>query len=108
MGGFLENLKKAQQLLQVEAAKMQEELGRTDIEGFSSDESVRVVFSGNQEPRSIDITQAAIDQGPEKLNALVAEAMKDAHSNSVAEMKSKLGGLAAKMGVPGGGGLPGM
>lgn len=107
MGGFMENLKKAQAMIQVEAAKMQEELAVTDIEGFSSDETVRAVFSGTQEPKTIDITQAAIDQGPEKLSALVAEAMKDAHSNSVAEMKTKLGALAQKMGVPGGG-MPGM
>lgn len=34
----------------------------TDFEGFSSDETVRVVMSGNQEPRSVDITQEAYAQ----------------------------------------------
>ena len=34
----------------------------TDFEGFSSDETVRVVMSGNQEPRGVDITQEAYAQ----------------------------------------------
>lgn len=37
-------------------------LNSTDFEGFSADETVRVVMSGNQEPRSVDITQEAYDQ----------------------------------------------
>ena len=32
----------AQQLVQVEAAKVQEELANTVVEGFSSDETVRI------------------------------------------------------------------
>lgn len=97
----------------------------TDFEGFSSDETVRVVMSGNQEPRGVDITQeayaqvrggigcvmapkvwgqcqgfqdflgcseraivcskahitgAAHPQGVDKLNELVAEAMREAHA----------------------------
>lgn len=47
----MENIKKAQAMVQVEAAKVQEELSAAEFEGFSSDESVRVVMSGNQEPR---------------------------------------------------------
>ena len=39
--------------------------GRTDFEGFSSDETVRVVMSGNQEPRGVDLTEEAYAQGPE-------------------------------------------
>lgn len=34
----------------------------TDFEGYSADETVRVVMSGNQEPRGVDITQEAYDQ----------------------------------------------
>ena len=55
----------------------------TDFEGFSSDETVRVVMSGNQEPRSVDITQEALDQGVERLNQLVVEAMRESHGKSV-------------------------
>lgn len=36
---------------------------RAEFEGYSDDETVRVVMSGNQEPKSVDITEAAIEQG---------------------------------------------
>jgi hypothetical protein len=65
MGNMLEQMKKAQQLVQVEAAQVQTELAETDFEGYSSDETVRVVMSGNQEPRSVDFTDEALEQGPE-------------------------------------------
>ena len=39
-------LAQAQQLVQVEAAKAQEELANTVIEGYSSDETVRMITQG--------------------------------------------------------------
>ncbi|KAL4448896.1 hypothetical protein ABPG77_007613 [Micractinium sp. CCAP 211/92] len=100
MGNLMENLKKAQQMVQVEAAKVQEELANTDFEGFSADETVRVVMSGNQEPRSVDITQEAYDQGVDRLNELVGEAMRDAHAKSVEGMKTRMRQLASNLGMP--------
>ena len=47
-------------------------------------------MSGSQEPRSVDITDAAFSAGPEKLSALVEEAMKDAHAKSVDGMKARM------------------
>ena len=61
MANLMENVKKAQQLVQVEAAKVQEELAQAEFDGYSEDETVRVVMSGNQEPKSVDITSAAYD-----------------------------------------------
>ena len=40
-------------------------LCRTEFEGFSIDETVRVVMSGNQEPKSVDITETAMEKGAE-------------------------------------------
>lgn len=100
MGNLMENIKKAQAMVQVEAAKVQEELARAEFDGYSSDETVCVVMSGNQEPKSVDITQAAYDQGLERLNVLIAEAMKDAHSKSVAGMKARMAQLASSLGLP--------
>ncbi|KAI3430484.1 hypothetical protein D9Q98_005079 [Chlorella vulgaris] len=100
MGNLMENLKKAQALVQVEAAKVQEELANTEFEGFSSDETVCVVMTGNQEPRSVEITQEAYDQGVEKLNVLVQEAMKEAHGKSVDGMKQRMQKLASNLGMP--------
>ncbi len=42
-----------------------------------------VTMSGNQEPRSTDITEEAYQKGAEAVSRLVTEAMKDAHSKSV-------------------------
>lgn len=40
-------------------------------------------MSGNQEPKSVDITEEGYSQGQEVLSRLVTEAMQDAHSKSV-------------------------
>ena len=61
MANLMENVKKAQQLVQVEAAKVQEELAKAEFDGYSEDETVRDVMSGNQEPKSVDITSAAYE-----------------------------------------------
>jgi nucleoid-associated protein EbfC len=106
MGNLMESVRKAQQLVQEETKRMQAELSVAEIEGFSSDETVRVVMSGQQEPKNIDITQAAYDQGAEKLEKLVGEAMKDAHAKSVDYMKNEMKGMAQRLGLPPGyGGL---
>ena len=36
---------------------------RSEFEGYSDDETVRVVMTGNQEPKSVDITDSAYEQG---------------------------------------------
>lgn len=105
MGNIMENVKKAQQLVQVEAAKAQEELAAAEFEGYSEDETVRVVMSGNQEPKSVEITETAIEQGSDKLSALVTEAMRDAHSKSVEGMKSRMKELSSNLGLPAGASL---
>ncbi len=68
-------------------------------------ETVRVVMTGNQEPKSVDITQEAIDAGAEETSRRVITAMRDAHGKSVAGMKEKMKELAKNLGIPGG--LPG-
>ena len=36
-----------------------------EFEGYSSDELVKALVSGNQEPRGVDITEAAMELGAE-------------------------------------------
>ncbi len=93
----MENMRKAQE----EAAKVQAELSAAEFEGFSSCETVRVVMTGAQEPRSVDITEEAYAQGSEALAALVTEAMKDAHGKSVNGMKARMREMASSLGLPG-------
>ena len=77
-----------------------------EFEGFSSDETVRVVMSGSQEPRGVDITEEAYSQGAEKLSELVLEATRDAHGKSVEGMKVRMADMAKSLGLGGpGGGL---
>ncbi|KAK9792713.1 hypothetical protein WJX73_000593 [Symbiochloris irregularis] len=101
MGDLMSNLKRAQELVKTEGAKVQEELATAEFEGFSEDETVRVVVSGNQLPVTVDITDEAINQGPEKLSIMVADAMKEAHQRSVDAMKERMQGLASQLGLAG-------
>ena len=100
MANLMENLKKTQALVQAETQKVQQELAETEFEGFSDDETVRVVMSGNQTPLAVDITQAAYDGGKDSLEAAVLEASKEAHSKSVDGMKERMKGLAQSLGLP--------
>ena len=106
MADLMANVRKAQELVKTEGAKVQEELAayvpstdfdrgcsclsrdslfnhsamqvtwlllnniflcchRAEFEGFSEDETVRVVVSGNQLPVAVDITDEAMQQGAE-------------------------------------------
>ena len=62
-------------------------------------------MTGNQEPRSTEITEAALALGAERVSELVTEAYKDAHIKSVTAMKERMKELASKMGMPEGMGL---
>jgi DNA-binding YbaB/EbfC family protein len=93
----MENMRKAQE----EAAKVQKELSAAEFEGFSPCETVRVVMTGAQEPRSVDITEEAYAQGADALARLVTEAMKDAHAKSVDGMKARMREMASSLGLPG-------
>ena len=68
---------KAQEVQQG-AQALQAELEQLIIEGVSSNGLVKVLMSGNQEPRGVEISDAAIAEGAEKVSAMVSEAMTDA------------------------------
>jgi DNA-binding protein YbaB len=40
-------------------------VARAEFDGYSEDETVKVVMSGNQEPKSVDLTEEALAGGPE-------------------------------------------
>lgn len=96
----MKQLKEAQEVMQTKAVEVQKEMNEAEFEGFSSDETVRVVLSGQQEPKSCDITQAAYTQGPEKLGVLINEAYQEAHTKSITAMKNKMKDLASSLGLP--------
>eukprot|EP00850_Spirogloea_muscicola_P006231 SM000029S10526 [mRNA] locus=s29:659614:660985:+ [translate_table: standard] len=100
MQGLFETVKKAQQVVQVEAVRVQKELAATEFDGYCEDELVKVTLTGNQEPVRAEITEAAMETGAEKLSELVTEAYKDAHLKSVTAMKERMKELASSLGMP--------
>ncbi|KAH0970121.1 hypothetical protein GBA52_022277 [Prunus armeniaca] len=86
MQNLYETVKKAQMVVQVEAVRVQKELA--------------VTLSGNQQPVRTEITEAAMELGPEKLSLLITEAYKDAHQKSVQAMKERMSNLAQSVGMP--------
>lgn len=54
-------------------------LCRTEFDGYDEEETVKMVFLGNQAPVKCELTQAAMECGQEELEKRIQEAMKDAH-----------------------------
>ncbi|KAM3240525.1 hypothetical protein ACQJBY_053922 [Aegilops geniculata] len=102
MQNLYETVKKAQMVVQVEAVRVQKELAATEIEGYCEGELIKVTLSGNQQPINVEITEAAMELGAEKVSELVNEAYKDAHQRSVQAMKERMADLAQSIGMPAG------
>ncbi|KAK4772033.1 hypothetical protein SAY86_013808 [Trapa natans] len=100
MQNLYETVKKAQMVVQVEAVRVQKELAAAEFDGYCEGELIKATLSGNQQPVRIEITEAAMELGPEKLSELVTEAYKDAHQKSVQAMKERMNDLAQSLGMP--------
>ena len=102
MKELTEAFKKAQQV-QEGAKQLQEELEQMEIEGQSPDGLVRVILSGNQEPRQVDISAEAISQAgnAEALSLMVTAAMIDAYNKSTATMRDRMEELTSGLNLPG-------
>lgn len=100
MQNLYETVKKAQMVVQVEAVRVQKELAATEFDGYCEGELIKATLSGNQQPVRIEITEAAMELGAEKLSELVNDAYKDAHQKSVQAMKERMSDLAQSLGMP--------
>ncbi|OIW19485.1 hypothetical protein TanjilG_09505 [Lupinus angustifolius] len=100
MQNLFETVKKAQMVVQVEAVRVQKELAVAEFDGYCEGELIKVTLSGNQQPIRTEITEAAMELGPEKLSLLITEAYKDAHQKSVQAMKERMNDLAQSLGMP--------
>lgn len=100
MKELTEAFKKAQQV-QEGAKKLQEELEQMEIEGQSGDGLVKVVMSGNQEPKGVHISSDALAGGAETLSASVTEAMQDAYAKSTDTMREKMEALTSGLNISG-------
>ncbi len=100
MKELAEAFKKAQEVQQG-AQLLQEELEQMEIEGKSTDGTVTVVLSGNQEPRRVEIDPAAVEKGAESLSQTVTEAMQDAYQKSTETMRERMETLTSGLNLPG-------
>lgn len=95
-----EAFQKAQQV-QEGAKRLQEELEQMEIEGTAGGDMVKVTMSGNQEPRNVVISEAALGEGAEVLSDLVKAAMLDAYNKSTATMREQMEELTGGLQLPG-------
>ena len=100
---------KMAQQMQTQMAQAQDELKETTLEASAGGGAVRIVITGAQEVRSVEIDPSAVDADEvEMLQDLVLSAMNEAISRSKELERERMGRIAGGMGIPGMPGLPGM
>ncbi len=99
---------KMAQQMQTQMAQAQQELAETTLEATAGGGAVRVVITGAQEVRSIEIDPSAVDASEvEMLQDLVVTAINEAINRSKELERERMGSIAGGMGMPGMPGLPG-
>jgi DNA-binding YbaB/EbfC family protein len=104
---------KMAQQMQAQMAQAQEELREKTLEATSGGGAVRVVITGAQEIRAIEIDPGAVDPDEvEMLQDLILTAVNDAIARSKELERERMGAVAGDMGIPGmpglGGSIPGL
>ena len=100
---------KMAQQMQTQMAQAQDELKETTLEATAGGGAVRIVITGAQEVRSVEIDPGAVDADEvEMLQDLVLSAMNEAISRSKELERERMGRIAGGMGIPGMPNLPGM
>ena len=83
------------------AQELQNELEQMEIEGTSEDGLVKVVMSGNQEPRRVEISPDAMNGDAAALSASVSTAMQSAYEQSTELMRGRMEELTSGLNLPG-------
>lgn len=97
---------KMAQQMQTQVAQAQADLKEMTLEATAGGGAIRVVITGAQEVRLIEIDPAAVDPGEvEMLQDLVMAAINDAIAQSKELERERMASVAGGMGLPG---LPGM
>jgi nucleoid-associated protein EbfC len=99
---------KMAQQVQAQMAQAQEELKETTLEVTAGGGAVRIVITGAQEVRHVQIDPSAVDADEvEMLQDLVMSAMNEAIARSKELERERMSSIAGGMGLPGMPGLPG-
>lgn len=97
---------KMAQQMQSQLAQIQDELRETTLEATAGGGAVRVVITGAQEIRSIEIDPGAVDpEETDMLQDLVLAAVNDAITRSKELERERMASVAGGMGLPG---MPGL
>lgn len=100
---------KMAQQLQTQMAQAQDELKETTLEVTAGGGAVRIVITGAQEVRSVEIDPSAVDPDEvDMLQDLVMTAVNEAIGRSKELERERMAGIAGGMGLPGMPGLPGL
>src|SRR5436309_929831 len=96
------------QQMQAQVAQAQDELRETTLEATAGGGAVRVVITGAQEVRQVEIDRSAVDPDEvEMLQDLVMAAVNDAISRSKELERERMSSVAGGVGLAGMPGLPG-
>jgi DNA-binding YbaB/EbfC family protein len=97
---------KMAQQMQNQLAQVQEQLRETTLEATAGGGAVRVVITGAQEIRSIEIDPSAVDpEETEMLQDLVLTAVNDAINRSKELERERMASVTGGLGLPG---MPGL
>jgi DNA-binding YbaB/EbfC family protein len=97
---------KMAQQMQAQMAQAQEELRETTLEATAGGGAIRVVITGAQEIRAIEIDPSAVDpEEVDMLQDLILAAVNDAIARSKELERERMGAVAGGLGIPG---MPGM
>ncbi len=100
------NLAKMAQQMQAQMAQIQAELRDTTLETTTGGGAIRIVITGAQEVRSVEIDPSAVDPDEvDMLQDLILAAVNDAIARSKQLAEERMASVAGSMGLPG---MPGL
>jgi nucleoid-associated protein EbfC len=106
MKGQLAGLMKQAQQMQSNMQKMQEEVGRIEVEGQSGGGMVKVVMTCKHDCKRVTIDPTLLADDKEMLEDLIAAAFNDAVRKSEAMMQEKMASITAGFPMPPGFKMP--
>jgi DNA-binding YbaB/EbfC family protein len=104
--GQLAGLMRQAQQMQENMRKMQEELGKMEVEGQSGAGLVKVVMTCKHDVKRVSIDPSLLADDKDMLEDLVAAAVNDAARKVEAMSQEKMAGFTGGMGLPPGMKLP--
>jgi DNA-binding YbaB/EbfC family protein len=100
MKGGLGALMKQAQQMQENMKKVQEELGRIDVEGQAGAGLVKVTMSCKHQVKKVSIDPSLIGEDRDMLEDLVMAAMNDAVQKVEATVQAKMAGFTQGLNLP--------